>query len=71
MRMSNDKLISETIELVDGVNMVLTRTVAETQLSAKDCYDLAYKLEQALNSLLTVGNRKRQEDINSGVRSVS
>ncbi len=38
--------------------------MTQYDLSAKDCYDLAEKLERARNLLLVVGDRKYQTELN-------
>lgn len=63
MRTPTAQMIADAVNLVYGVDHVLANTRYESELSAKDCYDLAYKLEQAMSCLLAVGNRKAQEAI--------
>jgi hypothetical protein len=38
--------------------------MTQYDLSAKNCYDLAEKLERACHALLVVGDRKTQQDLN-------
>ena len=64
MRTPTAQLIAEAITLVDGVDHVLGNTSFESQLSAKDCYDFAEKLERACHLLLVAGDRKTQDDLN-------
>ena len=64
MKKQTETLLSEAIDLVDGVDHVLANTMTQYDLSAKDCYSLAEKLERACHLLLVVGDRKMQEDLN-------
>ena len=64
MRKQAETLLSEAIDLVDGVDHVLANTMTQYDLSAKNCYDLAEKLERARNLLLVVGDRKYQAELN-------
>ena len=64
MRKQTETLLSEAIDLVDGVDHVLANTMTQYDLSAKNCYDLAEKLERARNLLLVVGDRKYQAELN-------
>jgi hypothetical protein len=38
--------------------------MTQYDLSAKNCYDFAERLERARNLLLVIGDRKTQEDLN-------
>lgn len=67
MRNKTAQLIYDAGQIVDGVDHVLKNTSFESQLSAKDCYDMAHKLEMALHMLVTAGDRKVQENINNDV----
>ncbi len=58
MKKQTETLLSEAIDLVDGADHVLANTLSQYDLSAKNCYDLAEKLERARNLLLVVGDRK-------------
>ncbi len=64
MRKQTETLLSEAIDLVNGVDHVLANTLSQYDLSAKNCYDLAEKLERARNLLLVVGDRKYQAELN-------
>ena len=63
MRKQTETLLSEAIDLVNGVDHVLANTMTQYDLSAKNCYDLAEKLERACHALLVVGDRKTQQDL--------
>ena len=64
MKKQTETLLSEAIDLVDGADHVLANTLSQLDLSAKNCYDLAEKLERASNLLLVVGDRKYQAELN-------
>ena len=64
MKKQTETLLSEAIDLVDAADHVLANTMTQYDLSAKDCYDLAEKLERACHMLLVVGDRKTQVDLN-------
>ena len=64
MRKQTETLLSEAIDLVNGVDHVLANTMTQYDLSAENCYDLAEKLERACHVLLVVGDRKTQQDLN-------
>jgi hypothetical protein len=64
MKKQTETLLSEAIDLVDGADHLLANTRYESQLCAKDCYDLAEKLERARNLLLVAGDRKYQIELN-------
>ena len=64
MRTSNAQIIYDAANLVSGADHLLANTRYESQLSAKDCYDLAEKLERARNLLLVAGDRKYQAELN-------
>ena len=64
MKKQTETLLSEAIDLVDGADHVLANTLSQLDLSAKDCYDLAEKLERASNLLLVAGDRKYQAELN-------
>ena len=64
MRTPNAKLLYDAANLVSGADHLLANTRFESQLSAKDCYDLAEKLERAQNLLITVADRKHQDELN-------
>ena len=64
MRKQTETLLSEAIDLVNGVDHVLANTMTQYDLSAKNCYDLAEKLERACHLLLVIGDRKTQEELN-------
>jgi hypothetical protein len=63
MKKQTETLLSEAIDLVDAADL-LANTMTQYDLSAKDCYDLAEKLERARNLLLVVGDRKYQTELN-------
>jgi hypothetical protein len=63
MKKQTETLLSEAIDLVNGVDHVLANTMTQYDLSAKNCYDLAEKLERACHALLVVGDRKTQQDL--------
>ena len=64
MKKQTETLLNEAIDLVNGVDHVLANTMSQHDLSAKNCYDMAEKLERARNLLLVVGDRKYQSDLN-------
>ena len=64
MRTSNAQIIYDAANLVSGADHLLANTRYESQLCAKDCYDLAEKLERARNLLLVAGDRKYQIELN-------
>ena len=64
MKTQTETLLSEAIDLVNGVDHVLANTMTQYDVSAKDCYNLAEKLERACHLLLVIGDRKTQEDLN-------
>ena len=64
MKKQTETLLSEAIDLVDAADHLLANTMSQYELSAKDCYDLAEKLECARNLLLVVGDRKYQTELN-------
>ena len=64
MKKHTETILSEAIDLVSGVDHVLANTMTQNDLSSKNCYDLAERLERACHMLLVVGDRKYQEEIN-------
>jgi len=64
MTKHNETLLSEGIDLVDGVDHVLANTTTQYDLNAKDCYTLAEKLERAFHLFVILGDRKTQENLN-------
>jgi hypothetical protein len=64
MKKHTETILSEAIDLVSGVDHVLANTMTQHDLSSKNCYDLAERLERACHMLLVVGDRKYQEEIN-------
>ena len=64
MKKQTETLLSEAIDLVDGVDHVLANTLTQYDLSAKNCYDFAEKLERAAYLLLVIGDRKYQDELN-------
>jgi hypothetical protein len=63
MKKQTETLLNEAIDLVNGVDHVLANTMSQHDLSAKNCYDMAEKLERACHALLVVGDRKTQQDL--------
>ena len=47
MKVQTETLLSEAIDLVDGVDHVLANTMTQYDVSARDCYSHAEKLERA------------------------
>ena len=64
MKKQTETLLSEAIDLVNAADHVLANTMTQYDLSPKDCYDLAEKLERACHMLLVVGDRKSQAEFN-------
>jgi hypothetical protein len=64
MKKQTETLLSEAIDLVNGADLVLANTMTQYDVSAKDCYNLAEKLERACHLLLVIGDHKTQEDLN-------
>ena len=64
MKKQTETLLSEAIDLVNAADHVLANTMTQHDLSSKNCYDLAERLERACHMLLVVGDRKYQEEIN-------
>lgn len=64
MKKHTETILSEAIDLVSGVDHVLANTMTQNDLSSKNCYDLAERLERAWHMLLVVGDRKSQQEIN-------
>ena len=64
MKKQTETLLSEAIDIVNGIDLVLANTTTQYDLDAKNCYDLAEKLERACHLLLVIGDRKTQEDLN-------
>ena len=64
MRTPTAQIIYDAANLVSGVDHLLANTRFESQLNAKDCYDLVEKLERARNLLLIAGDRKYQAELN-------
>lgn len=64
MKKQTETLLSEAIDLVDAADHVLANTMTQYDVSAKDCYDLAEKLERACHLLLVIGDRKTQAELN-------
>jgi len=64
MKKHNETLLSEAIDLVNSSDHLLANTHSQYDLSAKDCYGLAEKLERACHLLLVIGDRKTQEQLN-------
>lgn len=65
MRTPTAQMIYDASNLVSAADHLLANTSFESQLSSKDCYDLAEKLERACHLLLVVGDRKYQAAINA------
>jgi len=64
VKKQTETLLSEAIDLVNGADLVLANTMTQYDLDAKNCYDLAEKLERACHLLLVIGDRKMQADLN-------
>ena len=64
MKKHTETLLSEAIDLVNGVDHVLANTKTQYDLDAKNCYDFAERLERARNLLLVIGDRKYQDELN-------
>jgi len=64
VKKQTETLLSEAFDLVNGVDHVLANTMTQYDLDAKNCYDLAEKLERACHMLLVIGDRKTQESLN-------
>lgn len=64
MKKHTETLLSEAVDLVSGVDHVLSNTHSHFDLNAKNCYDFAERLEHARNLLLVVGDRKHQDELN-------
>jgi len=64
MKKQTETLLSEAMDLVNGADHLLANTQTQHDLSAKNCYDLAEKLERACHLLLVIGDRKMQSDLN-------
>jgi hypothetical protein len=63
MKKQTETLLSEAIDLVNGVDHVLANTFSQYDVSAKDCYSMAEKLERACHLLLVIGDRKTQDEL--------
>ena len=63
MRTPTAQMIVDAATLINGADHLLGNTSFESQLSAKDCYDLVDKLERARNLLLVVGDRKHKDEL--------
>ena len=64
MKTKTATLLFEAVDIVYGVEHILANTFNECDVSAKDCYELAEKLERASHLLLVIGDRKTQEQLN-------
>ena len=64
VKKQTETLLSEAIDLVNAADHVLANTMTQYDVSAKDCYNLAEKLERACHLLLVVGDRKTQTELN-------
>jgi hypothetical protein len=64
MKKKTHEVLFEACDLVNSVDQVLAHVMRECEIDAKDCYNLAEKLERACHMLLVVGDRKTQEDLN-------
>ena len=65
MKKQTTTLLREAVDLVNAADHLLANTSFESQLSSKDCYELAEKLERACHLLLVVGDRKSQAAIDA------
>ena len=66
-RSKTAELVYDASQIVSGVDHVLGSNYFESDLNAKDCYDLAHKLERALHMLIAAGDRKVQESLDAGL----
>jgi hypothetical protein len=64
MKKKISDLLFEAADLVYGVEHMLANTRNEYDLNAKDCYQIAGNLERAFLLLVTIGDRKMQNDLN-------
>ena len=64
MRKHTETLLTEAMDLVNGVDHVLANTQSQFDLNSRNCYDMAEKLERACNLLLVIGDRKQQAELN-------
>jgi len=64
MKKHTETLLSEAMDLVNGADHLLANTHSQHDLDAKNCYDLAEKLERACHLLLVIGDRKTQAELN-------
>jgi hypothetical protein len=64
MKRETETLLNDAIDLVNSVDHVLANTMTQYDVSAKDCYNMAEKLERACHLLLVIGDRKTQDDLN-------
>ena len=64
MKKHTETLLSEAIDLVNSADHLLANTQSQYDVNAKDCYELAEKLERACHLLLVVGDRKHQAELN-------
>jgi hypothetical protein len=62
MKVQTETILSEAIDLVDGVDHVLANTMTQYDLSSRDCYSMADRLERARNILLTIGDRVYRDE---------
>jgi hypothetical protein len=62
MKVQTETILSEAIDLVDGVDHVLANTMTQYDLSSRDCYNMADRLERARNILLTIGDRVYRDE---------
>lgn len=64
MKISNAQLMLDACNLVNAADHLLANCSSEFDLSDKDCYALAEKLERACHTLLVLGDRKMQVELN-------
>jgi hypothetical protein len=64
MKISNAQLMLDACNLVNAADHLLANCSSELDLSDKDCYALAEKLERACHTLLVLGDRKMQVELN-------
>ncbi len=64
MKISNAQLMLDACNLVNAADHLLANCSSEFDLSHKDCYILAEKLERAYHTLVVLGDRKTQVELN-------
>jgi hypothetical protein len=64
MKISDAELMLNACNLVNAADHLLSNCSSELDLSDKDCYALAEKLERAFHTLVVLGDRKTQVELN-------